>query len=198
METLRSRQEALRKQQEIGQTIAGIAGRLESNNPSHVRQARLELGDIRDPLAIGPLTKAMQKASVANRVRLLESIGQIQAPEASYALAITAAIDLSPEVRLAAIELMRARPEDTARFVPVLEQALRSEKTGLVYNAADALEGLGQRQSVPHLIDALLTPSRNQQSGGITTSDTEPNWVGGLKFTDVWARSNSVPIRAPS
>jgi hypothetical protein len=198
-EMLRSRQEALRKQQEIGQTVASIAARLESSNAAHVRQARLDLAKIRDPLAIGPLTKAMQKTSVANRVRLLETIGAIQAPEASYALAITAAIDLSPEVRGAAIDLMHARPEDRDRFVPVLEQALRSEKTGLVVNAADALDTLGERQSVPHLIDALMTPARtNANSGGITTAETQPNWVGGLKFTDVWGSSNSIPIRAPS
>jgi hypothetical protein len=198
-ETLRTRQETLRKQQEIYQTVASIAARLESGNATHIRQARADLAEIRDPLAIGPLTKAMQKASVANRASLVEAIGEIQAPEASYALAITAAIDLSPEVRGTAIDLMRGRPQDRERFVPVLEQALRSEKTGLIYNAAAALDVLGQRQSVPHLIGALVTPAHtNPKSGGITTTESAPNWVGGLKFTDVWSGSNSIPIRAPS
>jgi hypothetical protein len=198
-EKLRGRQETLRKQQEIDQTVAGIATRLDSTNAAHVRQARAELAEIHDPLAIGPLTKAMQRANVDTRVRLLHAIGDIAVPEASYALAIAAAVDLAPEVRVTAIDLMQARPQDHDRFVPVLEQALRSEKAGLVHNAAEALESLGQHKSVPHLINALTTPTRPvPKHNGTLTAESQSNWVPGLKLTDVWASTNSVPVRAPS
>jgi HEAT repeat protein len=190
---LRKRQEILRKQQQVDQRIGGIAARLDSSNPAQVRQARLDLAEINDPLAIGPLTRAMQRTSVDTRVRLLGAIGRIPAPESTYALAVAAAIDLSPEVHGAAVELLRGRPTDRDRYVPVLEQALRSEKAGLVHNAAAALESLGEHQSVPQLIEALMTPTRTAHK-----TDEQPNWVPGLKLTDVWAGSNSMPIRAPS
>jgi hypothetical protein len=198
-EVLQKRQDAVRKQQAIHDKVMGIAARLESNNPTHVRKARLDLAEIRDPLAIGPLTKAMQNASVPNRVRMVEAIGEIPEPEAAYALAIFASIDVSFEVRRTAIDAMATRPDQRDRFIPVLEQALRSEKIGLVENGAEALELLDEHQSVPRLIEALTVATRSTPNPiGQLTTEPPSNWVRGIKFTDVFADQRSVPMRAPS
>jgi hypothetical protein len=199
LETLRKRQEAIRKQQELNKTVLAVVAKLESRNAAYVKQARSDLAEVRDPLAIGPLTKAMQTANVENRIRILQAIGAVQEQEATYALAIAATVDLSPDVRAAAIELLRERPQDRARFVPLLEQALRSEKPGLVYNGAEALVALGERKSVSGVIDALTIPSREDSiPAGKLETDSAPNWVKGLKLTDVWAPNRFVPFRAPS
>ncbi len=187
LEQARRRQEILRKQQELNKTVVRLVSWLESKNAEQVQQARAGLTEIRDQLAIGPLTKAMGTANDSNRLRLMQTISQIPSTEASYALAIAAVVDLSNDSRFLAVELLKNRPEQKDRYLPVIAQGLRSEKPGIIYNAAEALTELGQKGAIPRLIDSLQTPVRtNYITGGYNMVSTYPKWVSETKLVDVW------------
>jgi hypothetical protein len=198
-EEIKRRQETLLKQQELARTVVRLVSWLEAKNADRIQQARAELAEIRDPLAIGPLTKAMGTASDPTRLRLIQAIGDIPATEASYALAITAVVDLSGAARGLAVELLKKRPDQRARYLPVIEQGLRSDKPGMIYNAAEALAELDQKGSMPGLIDALYTPVRATYiTGGYTNLTTYPRWVPETKLVDVWTGpERTIPVYCP-
>ncbi|MBI3468860.1 MAG: hypothetical protein HY000_38135 [Planctomycetes bacterium] len=195
-EHLRRQQETLRKQQELNKTVVRLVSWLDSKNADQVQQARAELAEIRDPLAIGPLTKAMGKTAAVDRLVLLDAIGRIPAPEATYAVAIASVVDQSSTVRTRALDLLKDRSDQEDRYLPLIEQALRSEKVGLIYNGAEALTELGKKRSMPLLIGSLMTPTRTvYRTEGFVTTYTE--WVPGIKLVDVWPGGTFIPLSCP-
>ncbi|MBI3463517.1 MAG: hypothetical protein HY000_10735 [Planctomycetes bacterium] len=160
LEQARQRQEMLKKEQEMTKTVQRLAIGLESKNADQVQNARAELAKLRDPLAVRPLLLAMETVSEPNRIRLLETIEAIPDAVATYALAVASLIDQSDAVRSRAVELLADRQKEKHWYMPVFEGALGSGRVGLIYNASDAVAELKEKQAVPSLIGALVTPVR--------------------------------------
>ena len=154
----REQRQAAQKVREWRRTLTRLVVWLQGKNAARIRQAREELARIRDPLAIGPLTEAVHAGPEPTRQRLLDTIAAIPAPESTYSLAYTSITNASPNVRLRAIELLKQRPEERHRYLPILERALRSNTLETVYITAEVLTALDEKVSVPAMIDVLTTP----------------------------------------
>jgi hypothetical protein len=107
-------------------------------------------------LLIQPLEQLYQVEHRSVRGGLVSTLGQINAKEATRALARRAVFDLSPLVRGAAVEQLRKRSLDDAR--PVFLAAMRHPWSAAADHAALALVALEDDEAVPHLRDLLDEP----------------------------------------
>lgn len=107
--------------------------------------------------ALATLLQVLQVEDVPMRLLLIRELAKAQGPEATAALAKRAMVDLSPEVRQAAIAALEKRPLE--QYVPVLVKGLRYPWPPVADHAAVALHKLKPQGVAPKLIDLLEKPN---------------------------------------
>ncbi len=131
----------------------GFKSALESGQPKSVADAQRRVLEIRDPLAIQPLTEVLTTGEATCRSVLVQALAGFREDEATMNLGIVGLFDPLPDIRAAALGEL-ARRQD-ARIARQYRAALRGGSDGLVLRAATALGHLRDREAVPDLIDAL-------------------------------------------
>lgn len=159
---------------------------LETGQPKSVADAQQRVLEIRDPLAIQPLTEVLTTGDASCRSALVQVLAGFREDEATMNLGIVGLFDAAPEIRgLAVGELARRQDQRIARQY---REALRGGSDGLVLRAATALGTLRDRDAAPDLIDALTAqrerwvevPMRRYLGGwplvfdGVTISEVGP------------------------
>ncbi len=131
---------------------------LESASERISEDGRRRILEIRDPLAILPMTRALSSGRPISRAVLVSALGQFQQDEATLNLALLALVDDAEDVRRdALVELIRRKDP---RVIPQFREALATDSDRLVRRAAIALGALGASEAVPDLIDALTAQRR--------------------------------------
>ena len=124
-----------------------------------VQDGRTRILEIKDPLAILPLSQVLSEGDVDCRALLVEALSQFPEDEATLNLAVLGLLDPDADIRTrAATELARRKDP---RVVKQYRAALRSGNDVIVTRAAAGLGRLGAAEAVPDLIDAL-TAGRNK------------------------------------
>jgi hypothetical protein len=132
---------------------------LESPLEQNVTEGRGRILEIKDPLAILPLSQVLSGGSAACRALLIEALGQFREDEATMNLAVLALVDRSDEIRSRAVaELVR---RNDPRVVAQFKEALRSASDVILRRAAYGLGQLKAREVIPNLVD-VLTAERNK------------------------------------
>jgi hypothetical protein len=106
--------------------------------------------------ALPTLLQMLQVEDVPTRLLLVRELSQAKTAGATAVLAKRAIVDLSPEVRQAAVAALRKRPAD--QYVPVLLQGLRYPWAPVADHAAAALRALKPQNAVPKLIGLIDQP----------------------------------------
>jgi len=127
--------------------------------------ARKEILAIRDPSALAALAAALEDDErPAARALYAEALGNLRTHPARTALARAAMEDPASEVRLACIEQLRSQPDPVV--VAYFVGQLKSKENRAVQRAAVGLSALQDPDSVPALIDALVTTHKRTIGGG--------------------------------
>jgi HEAT repeat protein len=108
------------------------------------------------PEAVPVLQQLLMHEDKAVRLMLVDLLAEIRGPAADRALAQRAVMDLAPDVREAALRVLRDRPLREAR--PVLLRALRYPWVPVADHAAEALVYLKDQEAVPLLVALLREP----------------------------------------
>jgi len=162
-QSARELRELRRKQAQWRRTAARLASWLQGRNRLQRAQALQELERIRDPLAVAPLVKIMERLSVPNQVLVVRALGGIADKRAYRALAVIGMKSRWAEVRSAALEVLEHLPEARAEYVRVFEHELLLEAKKYFddYLTATrilfATRELDIVELVPALIDLLVT-----------------------------------------
>jgi hypothetical protein len=106
--------------------------------------------------ALATLLQVLQVEDVPMRLLLVRELAKAPGPEATAALATRALIDLSPEVRQAAVAALEKRP--SGQYVPVLLPGLRYPWAPVADHAALALRKLKPEGVAPKLVALLDQP----------------------------------------
>lgn len=176
------------------------------DTPGRAPRVYAELREIRDPHALPALVTAYtQDRRPLFRRAVVQTMGQIDGPQASTALFNVALSDGDAEVFLDCVERLEARrPAD---LVDSLVKALQSGQNGVVNRAAYMLGRLGDRSAISPLIEVLTTRhwiplgggnpagysatfGRSEQAGdapaGASLSKSDPQWA------QVWLHNQDV------
>jgi hypothetical protein len=131
-------------------------GWLTGNDPSKARLGEERLQAIEDPHAIEALVGHLGKDSDESiRILMCGILGNISGDVATAELIKRSIIDVSANVRWAAIDALAARADPQA--LRSLLGVLKSEHNTVIRRAAEALGALGDASAVPALIDVLVT-----------------------------------------
>lgn len=103
------------------------------------------------------LTQMLQIENEATRLLLVRELTRTKSRAATVELAIRALVDLSPEVRQAALAGLEKRPAEG--YVPVLLRGLRYPWSPVADHAAVALRKLQPQEAAASLVDLLDLPS---------------------------------------
>lgn len=125
----------------------------------HFRQGLLHDTGQREwlrPEAVPALLQLLQAENKPLRLVLVELLSLIKDKRASAALAIRAIVDLSPEVRAAAIVALKERPAEEYRGL--LLAGLRYPWPAAADHAAEALAALGDQGAISTLVKFLEEP----------------------------------------
>lgn len=152
--------------------------------------AEKEIREIRDPAAVGAILKMIEREKRDTvRLLLIDTLGQIESPQAKRALAILAMNDPLEEARLTCLDHLVEQP--TPDIVPYFVNFLKSNDNKMIHRAARALQRLGDPSAIPALIDALVTTHKIKltegRSGAMTAAfGTGPdgNVMPGLSMGD--------------
>jgi HEAT repeat protein len=106
--------------------------------------------------ALATLLQMLQVEDVPTRLLLVRELAETRGPSFSAALATAALVDLSSEVRQAAVAALAKRPSN--QYVPVLLQGFRYPWAPVADHAALALRKLKLQGVVPKLIALLDQP----------------------------------------
>ncbi len=133
---------------------------LGSPQAKHIEEGRQKILAIEDPLAIAPLAEVLSEGSLDCRAVLVEALSRSPTDEATMNLAILALTDGDAELRrLCVVELGR---RNDSRVAAQFRNALSSGSEALIRRGAEALGHLGDRGSVPDLIDQLRVERRKR------------------------------------
>jgi hypothetical protein len=105
------------------------------------------------PEALPTLVQMLQVEEKPVRTLLVELLAQMNCRHASTVLAQRALFDLHEEVREAAVNALRDRPKEEYRAI--LLAGFRYPWEPIADHAAEALVALGDRDSIPRLVDLL-------------------------------------------
>jgi hypothetical protein len=119
------------------------------------RDAEHQLMDIRDPIAVTPLTTVLGGESPSLRILLDHVLGQIPGPEASAALVKHMLLETDSDVRHVTLDALARNKEENV--VPGLIKGLGSKDPAVINRAGWALGQLNAVATVPKLIPALIT-----------------------------------------
>jgi hypothetical protein len=118
--------------------------------------ALARLNEIRDAHAIPALARAFRDdPREESRLEYIAVLSKIEGDRAIVYLAVQSIIDESRAVREAAISAVRRR--GPAPAIPVYQRGLKNRLNSLVNCAGEALGQLGDDNSIPNLIEALIT-----------------------------------------
>ncbi|HWG41323.1 MAG TPA: HEAT repeat domain-containing protein [Gemmataceae bacterium] len=144
--------------------VANVAGTTNLNgSPKEKIEAFKEWCDVNKVEkfrgALATLLQMLQVEDDATRLLLVRELAKVNNAAATAALAKRGLVDLSPEVRQAAVAALQKRP--AAQYVPILLQGLRYPWAPVADHAAVALLTLKPEGAVPKLVDVLdkLDPS---------------------------------------
>ncbi len=129
------------------------SGLLESVSERAFQEGRARVLEIRDPLAVLPMTRVLSGGNLACRLLLVEALAGFEEDEATLNLAVLALTDPAAAVRDRAVRELVRRQDP--RVVPHYREALRSGNEAVVRRAAYALGRLGAREAIPDLVQAL-------------------------------------------
>jgi len=129
------------------------SGLLESSSERSFQEGRARVLEIRDPLAVLPLTRVLSGGNVACRLLLVEALTSFEDDEATLNLAVLALTDPAESVRVQAVRELVRRQDP--RIVPHYREAVRSGNEAVIRRAAYALGRLGAREAIPDLVQAL-------------------------------------------
>ena len=121
-----------------------------------ISRGPLDLSAMVVPAAIPALQQLLMAERTPVRLVLAEILEKIPGRDATRALARLAMFDLAPEVRDRALVALKARPVEDCR--PALLEGLRYPWSPVADHAAEALVALGDRETVPALIELLDRP----------------------------------------
>lgn len=110
----------------------------------------------RYPGALNTFLQMLQVEDDATRTVLVDELGKCDNPVATRVLVTRAVFDLSPEVRKAAVELLRKRQPNTYR--PQLVYTMRYPWAPAADHAAEALIALNDKKAIPELVALLDKP----------------------------------------
>jgi hypothetical protein len=131
-------------------------GWMTGNDPSKARQGEERLRGIEEPEAIEALVGHLGKDnSESLRILMCNTLANIPGEQATLELLKRSIIDVSSNVRWAAIDALAQREDP--QTVRSLVSLLKSDDNTLIRRAADALGALGDASAVPALIDVLVT-----------------------------------------
>lgn len=126
---------------------------LESSLPRLAARGAEQIREIRDPLAVVPLSRVLSEGTLRSRQLLVEMLKTFDNDEATMNLAVLALMDGDGTIRRqAALELAE---RNDPRVVPELRRALFSDSDFLIRNAAVTLGLIGAQEAVPDLIEVL-------------------------------------------
>ena len=134
------------------------ANKLESSVDRLVRDGHQRIVEIRDPLAVVPLTRLLSTGNSACRDALVEALSHFPQDEATLNLAVLALVDQDDGIRRKALAELERRNDP--RVVPQFRRALASDNDPLIRRAAVGLGALEPRAAVPDLIDVLTVRRR--------------------------------------
>ncbi len=121
-----------------------------------------ELQGIRDPEAVGALTRFMSSHRSADvRMLFVGILKQVPGLRPLPPLVEHTLSDPSEHVRAQALQVILSNHSQQA--VPLLIAALRNKSNPIVCRAATALAAIGDERAVPALIDALVTTHSYQR-----------------------------------
>lgn len=161
----RKREKAKARTGDAEQVVAAIQGnwvrrirairtsKLESGVDKFIRAGRTEILEIKDPLAILPMTRVLSEGDENARLLLVEALSNFSEDEALMNLAVLPLVDESDDVRDRALAALAKRqdPRVNAQY----RKALASRNDTLVLRAAVALGRLREVAAVPELIEVL-------------------------------------------
>ncbi len=124
-----------------------------------VQDGRTKILEIKDPLAILPLSQVLSEGDFHCRALLVEALSQFQEDEATLNLAVVGLADPDGQIRARAVAELARRKDP--RVAMQYRAALRQGNDVIVARAATGLGRLGAREAVSDLI-AALTAGRNR------------------------------------
>jgi hypothetical protein len=131
-------------------------GWLVGGNPQRAGEAYQEFEKINDPHAVPALVHSFRNdAHEPSRLLFVQLVTRLGGPKAFEALVNQSLLDSSERVRRAALEGIPAEGHSVA--IPLYLKALRHDLNQVVVRAASALRDIGDAQTIPQLIDALVT-----------------------------------------
>jgi hypothetical protein len=126
---------------------------LDSRVERLAREGRARILEIRDPLAILPLTETLSRGNAECRLLLVEALSAFPEDEATMNLAVIGLVDPEREVRGQAVAELSRRKDP--RVVAQYRQALRTGNDAVLARAASGLGHMQAAEAIPELIDAL-------------------------------------------
>lgn len=126
---------------------------LESNTEKVRAGGRQAILEIRDPLAILPMSRVLGAGGRASRELLVEALSLFNEDEATMNLAALSLVDMDRGVRDKATSELKKR--DDPRIAPQMRKALRSDNDELIRRAAYVLGEIKDASAIPELIEAL-------------------------------------------
>ncbi len=144
------------KQQQWHSKIYAWASWLTGRSDNLRRKAVEQIQAIRDPHAVPALKKILANHD-SRDVRLLyiDSLTHIEGPVSASSLVLQGIFDVDRGIRMRAIEAVPETQKNIANSV--LIQHLNHKQNVIVRRAASALNKLGDKAAIPHLIEALVT-----------------------------------------
>jgi hypothetical protein len=131
-------------------------GWMTGNDPAKARAGEERLRSIDDPQAIEAIVGHLGKEKDESmRILMCNLLGNIPGDQATMELLKRCIMDVSHNVRWAAIDALAARED--AQATKSLTGVLKSEHNAVIRRAAEALGALGDATAVPALIDVLVT-----------------------------------------
>jgi HEAT repeat protein len=131
-------------------------------DPDRLREELLQGSDREwvQAQAVPALLQLLQAENRPVRRVLVELLAQIPGKRPTAALAVRALVDLSPEVREAAVQALRDRPRE--EYEPVLLSGFLYPWSPVADHAAEALVALRDKEAVPGLVKVLEAPDPNR------------------------------------
>ena len=174
VELEKKRLAAKEKNRELKKQIKSITAGLLANRPD----AKAELRRIKDPAALGPLSEEYNERNIVGlRILFIQAYGNIGTPAALMELAVISQADNNEEIRRAALEQIKRKPQAIPGAVEYYKRFLLSADNLQVNRAGFALGFLERREAIPFLIDALITEHKetvivgSDKTGGTFGSD---------------------------
>ncbi len=125
---------------------------LDNPSPEMVRQGRARTLEIKDPLAIFPLSQVLGDGNADCRAVLVEALTTFPQDEATLNLAVLGLVDPQPEIRESALAELARRNDP--RVVNQYRSALAAGEV-ILKRAATGLARLQAKEAIPDLIERL-------------------------------------------